>query len=119
MPLQVLASLDAAAVPLLQGAGECAAAGHLSSLHAENARVAAVVQGGAPLEGSAAAATFALLVDPQTSGGLLAAVPADAAERCVAELREAGFVSAAVVGRVAGVLDGEDAPCLQLHGLSH
>ncbi|KAL4433704.1 hypothetical protein ABPG75_000145 [Micractinium tetrahymenae] len=114
---RVLASVDAAAVPLLEGARECAAAGHLSSLHADNARAAAAVQGGALEGGGAGATTFALLVDPQTSGGLLAAVPADAAERCVAELREAGYASAAVVGHVEGPLADGDAPCLQLRGL--
>lgn len=68
---QVLASLDAAAVPLLEGVAECAAAGHLSSLHAENVRVAAAVQGGASLGAGAAATTFGLLVDPQTCEGQL------------------------------------------------
>ncbi|PRW20680.1 water dikinase [Chlorella sorokiniana] len=70
--------LDPAAVPLLEGAQECAAGGYLSSLHPENARAAAVVQGGTS---SLAPATLALLVDPQTAGGLLAGVPQDAAER--------------------------------------
>lgn len=61
--MQVVVSLDAAAVPLLEGARECAAGGYLSSLHAENARAAAAVQGDA---GACDAATLALLVDPQT-----------------------------------------------------
>lgn len=42
-----------------------------------------------------------LIFDPQTSGGLLAALPADAAERALSELGEAG-VSAFVCGRVEG-----------------
>ena len=56
-------ALDAAAVPVLEGARECVAGGYLSSLHPENARAAAVVQGGTTV---LAPATFALLVDPQT-----------------------------------------------------
>lgn len=56
-------SLDTSSVPLLEGAQECAAAGYLSSLHPENARVAAAVQGGV---GGVDPTTFALLVDPQT-----------------------------------------------------
>ena len=55
--------VDASAVPLLPGARECAAAGHLSSLHPENARVAAALRGGM---GGLDPTTFALLVDPQT-----------------------------------------------------
>lgn len=66
---QVLASLEAAAVPMLDGAPQCSAAGYLSSLHAENARVAAAVQGGVQLGAGATAVTFALLVDPQTCEG--------------------------------------------------
>ena len=53
----------AAAVPLLEGAAECASGGYLSSLHPENARAAAVVEGG--LDGLQAG-LLALLVDPQT-----------------------------------------------------
>lgn len=41
-----------------------------------------------------------LLLDPQTSGGLLAAVPADRAPGLVRELRAAGLVLAAEVGSV-------------------
>ena len=55
--------MDPAAVPLLEGARECAAGSYLSSLHPENARVGAAVKGG--IEGIDPA-TFALLVDPQT-----------------------------------------------------
>ncbi|PSC68783.1 water dikinase [Micractinium conductrix] len=107
---KVVVSLDAAAVPLLEGARECAAGGYLSSLHAENARAAAAVQGDA---GACDAATLALLVDPQTAGGLLAAVPAGSAERCMADLRAAGFAHAAVVGSVMEPLQDATAPCLR------
>ena len=41
-----------------------------------------------------------ILFDPQTSGGLLAAVPGDQAERLVAALRDAGIEAARQVGRV-------------------
>ncbi len=41
-----------------------------------------------------------LLTDPQTSGGLLVAVAAEAAEATLATIRAAGFDQAAVVGRV-------------------
>jgi selenide,water dikinase len=90
-------ALNATAVPLLDGAMECAAAGYLSSLHTENAKAAAVLKSG--MDGMDPT-LFSLLVDPQTSGGLLASLPAEAAERCVAELREAGYPYAAVVASV-------------------
>jgi len=41
-----------------------------------------------------------LLTDPQTSGGLLAAVAAAEADRVLASIRAEGFESAAIVGRV-------------------
>ena len=48
-----------------------------------------------------------LLCDAQTSGGLLAAVPAEDAERVIGELRSAGTLAADVVGRVTAVGDGK------------
>lgn len=41
-----------------------------------------------------------LLADPQTSGGLLAAVAPEAADEVLARFRDAGFVQAAVIGRL-------------------
>ncbi len=91
------AVLDAAAVPLLEGAAWCAAAGVRSSLAERNAEVLAVV---ADAERVRAMPSFPLLCDPQTAGGLLAAVPGEEADRCVAALRGEGYRAAAVIGRV-------------------
>ncbi len=41
---------------------------------------------------------MALLVDPQTSGGLLAALPPDRAVACLVALRAAG-IDAAIIGQ--------------------
>ena len=41
-----------------------------------------------------------LLADPQTSGGLLAAVAPEAADEVLARFREAGFAQASVIGKM-------------------
>jgi selenide,water dikinase len=43
-----------------------------------------------------------LLYDPQTSGGLLLALPAGQASLLLDDLRSAGIVAAALVGEVTG-----------------
>ncbi len=93
----VAAELDLAAIPLLDGATEVVKAGIFSSLQAENARLRRAVANAEPYADDP---RFALLFDPQTAGGLLAGVPADRAEGCVAALHAAGDAHAAIVGRV-------------------
>ena len=84
--------LDEAALPLLPGAADLLAAGHASTLHPANrAALTAACDGAAP----------EILADPQTAGGLLAALPPDSADACIAELREAGYSDAAVIGDMA------------------
>jgi selenide,water dikinase len=48
-----------------------------------------------------------LLCDAQTSGGLLAALPAAAAPDAVARLHQAGIPAAAIVGRIEGEGEGQ------------
>lgn len=91
------AEVDAGAVPALEGALEALRAGVRSTLHPGNEAHARPHLDGAdalPPE------RLALLLDPQTAGGLLAGVPAERAEACLAALREAGDARAAVIGRV-------------------
>ena len=87
------AALTAAAVPLLPGALALAEAGYGSSLGPAN-RAATLGRVMGPEGG-----LMALLHDPQTGGGLLAAVPADQAPALLAALLAAGE-QAAIVGCV-------------------
>lgn len=91
------AEIELAALPPLEGALDCLEAGIVSSLHPENRQLwnGAAAGAHAP-EGP----PLALLFDPQTSGGLLAGVPAAQAAACVAELRAAGYERAARIGTV-------------------
>jgi selenide,water dikinase len=73
-----------------------------STLAPFNARALRLLDGPVELRGPADAAQLALLIDPQTCGPLLAALPADRAAEAVAALRRQGFSGAAVIGRVMG-----------------
>jgi len=72
--------IEAASVPLLPWALEAAAAGHLTRGEKSNRRYV----GEALSWGDVAPALQSVLVDPQTSGGLLFALPASDAARLVA-----------------------------------
>ena len=90
------AEVNLDAIPLLDGASETAAAGHLSSLHPQNLRAADALVS-APIGHPA----YPLLFDPQTAGGLLAAVPGDQIDAVRAGLEAAGCAGT-VIGKVAG-----------------
>jgi selenide,water dikinase len=89
------ATLDLASIPLYEGAFTLAREGVTSTLLPENLAL------GYLLRGEFDAPTHAVLFDPQTSGGLLAGIPADSAAECVTELRANGHGHAAIVGRVS------------------
>jgi selenide,water dikinase len=95
------AVLDPESIPALEGALPLLARGITSSLHAENIAALSVL-------GSAAQRPEIgpLLIDPQTSGGLLAGVPAAWAASCLAQLHELGY-RAALIGRVVGMSGAE------------
>jgi selenide,water dikinase len=79
------AALDPAAIPALDGALALFEKGVASSLDAGNRTAFEVVTGNSD------AALAALLVDPQTAGGLLAGVAAQYAAACLDALRGAGY----------------------------
>ena len=84
-------------LPLLDGAAETAAAGVLSSLQPANVRLRRALRNAAEFVGHP---RYALLFDPQTAGGLLASVPAERVEDCLAALRAQGYPAATRIGRV-------------------
>jgi selenide, water dikinase len=91
--LETAATLHLSAIPLMDGAAELAAMGQASSLQPANL---AAVSWRMTAPGDPRAL---LLTDPQTCGGLLAAVPADRAQDLLAQLRGAGH-EAAIIGTV-------------------
>ncbi len=88
------AAIDLEALPLYAGALALARAGIASTLLPENLSLAGL------LRGETDATTRAILFDPQTSGGLLAGIPAERAEACVAALHAGAYAAAAVIGHV-------------------
>ena len=89
------ARLDPDAIPALDGALDLIAAGIASSLHQGNQSALSSLAGADP-----ASPLAALLIDPQTAGGLLAGVSARRAAACLAELHAAGYRAAEI-----GVVD--------------
>jgi len=93
------AEIDAQQVPVFEGALEVMDTYITSSLQENNEMALQDFT----LEGcSMADSRVRILVDPQTSGGLLASVPDARALDCLAALRKAGYEQAALIGRVVG-----------------
>jgi selenide,water dikinase len=92
--------IHAASIPFLEGAPEAAKAGIVPGGTKRNAEhFSCHVDGGAALPRP----LLDLLHDAQTSGGILASLPADRAEGCAEAMRSSGDAAAAVIGEV---LDG-------------
>lgn len=92
---KVSARVDLSSLPVLDGARETLAMGIVSSLQPQNIRLRRAIEN---LDAISKDSLYPLLFDPQTSGGLLASVPANQAEACVKELRSLGCTEAAVIG---------------------
>lgn len=95
----LLAEIDLAALPVLEGAEDMVAAGIRSTLHVRNEHLpdSVALRNAADHPGR-----YALLFDPQTSGGLLAALPAHEAHGCLKALQEAGC-TAALIGEMRAI----------------
>ena len=85
----VAAELSLDAIPVFDGALDLAKSGLRSHLHAAN-------QAGVPIVSSGDDPRSAIVFDPQTAGGFLAAVPAETAEAALVELNGAGFASSLI-----------------------
>jgi selenide,water dikinase len=94
-PSAVDAELNLSALPLLDGAEECVAAGIVSSLQGANVRLRRALRN---QEAMVSHPRYPLIFDPQTAGGLLASVPADQAEACITALRASGYPHTAAIG---------------------
>jgi selenide,water dikinase len=88
--------IDAASVPLIDGASELAAAGMLTSGDKSNRRY---VGEDARISDSVSKELNSLLFDPQTAGGLLISIEEGRAAELLARLRET-YPDSAVIGRV-------------------
>jgi len=91
------------AIPWFDGVRELAAAGHESTMVAANLHYLGLVGAG---RHEADERSLRPLLDPQTAGPLLAAVAGTESEKVVAQLREAGYPAAAVIGRVTTTSPG-------------
>ena len=93
----LVARLELDALPLHDGARETAARGVRSSLHAHNARLPACIE---LADSPAKSELLPFLFDPQTSGGLLLALPAVETAGCLAALHAAGCPAARCIGEL-------------------
>ncbi len=96
------ASLQLDKLPVLDGAIHCTANGWLSSLQPDNLHAE---EGLINRQNHSQHPHYPLLFDPQTSGGLLAALPATAADACLQDFQQQGYPAAAIIGVIDETLE--------------
>lgn len=96
-PSEVDAEIHLSALPLLDGAQECVEAGITSSLQSANVRLRRALRN---QEDFVKHPRYPLIFDPQTAGGLLASVPADRVDACIAALKAQGYPHACKIGQI-------------------
>lgn len=98
----VVVELDGSAIPAFAGVATLLARGYASTLAPANAEALRLLKKEVRLLSPPSQLPLleALLVDPQTCGPLLAALPGDQAEAALQAMHAAGFHLAAVIGRV-------------------
>ncbi|BAW97564.1 AIR synthase related protein [[Synechococcus] sp. NIES-970] len=95
-PSGLCAELDIEKLPLLPGAKETLQGGFISSLAPQNHTAEQAIQ--VDME-RREQPWYEILFDPQTSGGLLAAIAPEEAQACLGKLHQAGYTESAVIGR--------------------
>ncbi|GAB4434811.1 MAG: selenide, water dikinase SelD [Cyanobacteria bacterium J069] len=101
--------LELTAIPLLPGATATLRQGWRSSLHPQNLAAARWVANWEDALDSphASSPQIDVLVDPQTSGGLLASIPAESVSPCLAALRDAGYTECRAIAEVLPLANGD------------
>ena len=94
---KVAVELEVGAIAVLPGAQETIQKSILSSIHPQNLHVASCIHNHSQISSHP---LYPLLFDPQTSGGLLATVPAEQASTCLKALHVAGYTESRIVGKV-------------------
>ena len=106
---RVRVRLNLETIPVLAGALHTLGTGYTSSLHPHNALSSHYEVNISEVNKSA---KYQLLFDPQTSGGLLGAVPAEKASNCLRALRAAGYGQSEIIGEV---LPGGGDKAVEIH----
>jgi selenide,water dikinase len=90
--------------------------GIFSSLQEQNVRLRRAIKDPGGLKGKKQREHrhFPLLFDPQTSGGLLAAIPSPNAEACLTELKELGYPVSVVIGEVTNDTESVESVILNI-----
>src|SRR5919202_877782 len=113
----VAVQLDLEAIPVLEGVREMLELGIVSSLQPQNLKAAHHISNLPEMGVSGVASeelgsncvlhpNYPILFDPQTSGGLLASIPADQATNCLTSLKALGYTPSCVIGRVTPTVEG-------------
>ncbi|WP_299489493.1 selenide, water dikinase SelD [Acaryochloris sp. IP29b_bin.137] len=92
-PIQV--QLDLATVPIMAGVPELLSQNIHSSLYPQNLKAENWVVNSSQVQ---AHPLWPLLFDPQTSGGLLSAVPRERSAKCLEELKNMGYKQSSIIG---------------------
>jgi selenide,water dikinase len=98
--MEISVQLNLEAIPLLEGAVEVVQSGIVSSLYSQNSQAIQFIENASEV---AEHSQFPLLFDPQTSGGLLAAVPKEMGDRCLTALKSLGYTHSAIIGETLSV----------------